>query len=152
MRVLCENMLVPTKFNWIDLLRVTDILHLPRLKLEIKTFLRDNLDLVRSYAADAVHGVNEEFPGLLEDILQMRWKSFPLPPSKILMDQVETSTKLAEQAARDDMSIPWEALLVIAVSAFLYQFVIRAVALGPLIPIINMIFVGSLVYYLRAHL
>jgi hypothetical protein len=46
MRVLCENMLVPTKYNWLDLLRAANMLNAQRLFAQTVAFVRDNFSVL----------------------------------------------------------------------------------------------------------
>lgn len=165
MKMLAENMLIPSKSNWLDLLRAADILHAQNLYLSVVSFLRDNFHLLRLdefYYADKdydeqqyldtkmadtfVKELKEEFPSLLEDILVSRSESFPLPPSQMLIDQSTESKDAAANISR--MNFPVWALVVGAVSVFLYQHVSTIVALGPVIPIVNVVATVSFAYYI----
>jgi hypothetical protein len=83
----------------------------------------------------------EEFPGLLEDLLASRKVIFPLPPSQLIIKQSTESNEAAANARGKDKApvFPLWALVVAAVSMFLYQHVSKIISLGPIIPVLNFI-------------
>lgn len=161
MKLLCENMLVPSESNWLDLLRAAQLLNSLRLELQVMAFLKTNFSVLQGLyqnteeghsaasTADAtdegtvqysnVADFQEEFPGLLEDLLGARKMIFPLPPSQLIMElSAENSNLQAEALNKQHTPVfPIWALIVAAVSFFLYQHVSKIIALGPMIPIIN---------------
>ncbi len=147
MKILCENMLHPTKSNWRDLLQIADTLDLQRIKLDVLLFLRDNFDILISFDHDIFTRLNEEFPGLFNTILAMRRKTFPPPPSAKFIKHVEVLKINDKKAKEEAASFPWFALIILFVSAYLYSHAIQIVSIGPLIPIINSLFMIGLLYY-----
>jgi hypothetical protein len=161
MKLLCENMLIPSESNWLDLLRAAQLLNSLRLELQVMAFLKTNFSVLQGlYQNSGEAGKNtisigvdddssvqysnvadfqEEFPGLLEDLLSARKTIFPLPPSQAIIEQcTENNNALAEARNKDKTPVfPIWALVVAAVSFFLYQHVSKIIALGPIIPIIN---------------
>lgn len=47
MKLLCENMLVPSESNWLDLLRAAQLLNSLRLELQVMAFLKVNFSVLR---------------------------------------------------------------------------------------------------------
>ena len=171
MKLLCENMLVPSASNWLDLLRAAQLLNSLRLELQVMAFLKGNFSVLQGLyqntdlnntGTDAAAGEGEgakskddgnsysiqysniadfqsEFPGLLEDLLESRKILFPLPPSQMMIKQTLQSNTVAADAiaAQKSPTFPIWALVVAAVSFFLYQHVSKIIALGPIIPIVN---------------
>ncbi len=180
MKSLCENMLIPNRENWLDLLRAADLLHAHTLKRNVVSFLRDNfhalhLDLstldaiaaaqekkqakeeaqaddfdaqgnpiVKTKATSpleedpaplVIQELKEEFPQLLESLLFSRQVTFPLPPNQMLITR-SVSSKQAKIEA-EQTPFPYWALVLGAVCMYLYTQVSSFVALGPLIPAIN---------------
>lgn len=154
MKVLCENMLVPTNDNWLDLLRASELLGLIRLKQTVVTYLRDNFHALRLGDADLlreedgegyysegeqneqfVKALREEFPTLLEDILVSRSEYFPVAPSKIFIEQTTESKQATVLAQRPQF--PLWALGLAAACLFLYQHMSTIVPLGIMVPIMN---------------
>jgi len=146
MKILCENMLYPTKSNWKDLLYIAEALDLQRVKLEVLVYLRDNFDILVSFDHDIFTQLGEEFPGLLSTILEMRCKSYPTPPSYKFIQHVESS-KIQIEKENADLNIPWIALGSLVVFAYIYQHAVKVVSIGPLIPIINSLFLLGLLFY-----
>lgn len=147
MKILCENMLYPTKSNWRDLLNIATALDLQRMKLEVLVFLRDNFDILISFDHDIFIRLNEEFPGLLSTILAMRCKTFPSPPSYKFIEHIKETKLQEEKKGATEIGIPWVALLVLVVASYLYQHSIRIISIGPLVPIVNTVFIVGLLYY-----
>lgn len=176
MKLLCENMLVPSESNWLDLLRAAQLLNSLRLELQVMAFLKVNFSVLRGLYDntndttdpqnkdnDGASGRKEgdlstedrddtiqysniedfqaEFPGLLEDLLESRKVLFPLPPSQLVMQQsFDSNTAAAELHAQQKSPVfPLWALGVAAISMFIYQHISKIVALGPIIPVVNMI-------------
>lgn len=164
MKLLCENMLVPSQSNWLDLLRAADLLGSQRIQLLVTAFLRDNFSLLEPQKSEQLRSgesaklsekneevitensslieLKEEFPGLLEQLFERRKEISPLPPSQVLIAQIN-----AQQASRyGDASKPplfpvWS-LVVAAVCLLAYQYTSKYVSMGWLIPAVN---VGGLV-------
>lgn len=57
MKSLCENMLIPNRHNWLDLLRAADLLQAHTLKRNVVSFLRDNFHALH---LDARHWQEED--------------------------------------------------------------------------------------------
>ena len=146
MKILCENMLHPTKNNWKDLLYIATTLDLQRTKLEILVYLRDNFDILISFDHEIFTQLNTEYPELLSTILIMRCKSFPTPPSFKFIKHIET-TKQQDIKDKANLKIPWVALGVVIVGAYGYSHAVRIVSVGPLIPVVNSLFMIGLLYY-----
>lgn len=130
MKLLCENMLVPSESNWLDLLRAAQLLNSLRLELQVMAFLKVNFSVLRglydntgdadgsaakdgakdsAQAADRddtiqysnIEDFQAEFPGLLEDLLESRKMLFPLPPSQLVIQQsYDSNTAAAELQAQ----------------------------------------------------
>jgi len=179
MKLLCENMLVPSESNWLDLLRAAQLLNSLRLELQVMAFLKENFSVLRGLYQnqpqsnmstatpkeaptedtgvddeDMVQYSNiadfkEEFPSLLEDLLESRKVLFPLPPSQLVMDRSrESATAAADAIAKKETPVfPIWALVLAAVSFFVYQHVSKVVALGPVIPLINAVAAIVLIIY-----
>lgn len=181
MKLLCENMLVPSESNWLDLLRAAQLLNSLRLELQVMAFLKTNFSVLRGLYQDPssdskkattapsssaeddselendddtiqysnIAEFQEEFPSLLEDLLASRAVLFPLPPSQLVMERSrDSATAAAEATARKETPVfPIWALLVAAVSFFMYQHVSKIVALGPMIPFINTVAAIVLIVY-----
>jgi hypothetical protein len=141
MKCVCESMLVPTKTNWLEVLRVADLVNSSRLREETICFIRDHLSEA-FIVPGAIQRSLEEFPYVSQRLFKMRQTAFPLPPSKILMDQVATNMKLAEEKKRTDF--PWKTLITMTVFAVIYIFVIREVNLGPFVPLMNIAMTGGM--------
>ena len=90
--------------------------------------------------------LNNEFPGLLNTILAMRCKSSPAPPSIKFVQHI-TTVKVKEEEAKAELDIPWFALFILITGSYFYQHAIRIVSIGPLIPIVNTLFMLGLLYY-----
>lgn len=91
MKAMCVHMLVPSRTNWLDLLRAADLLQLPVLHDQVVYWLRDHFDVLEGH-----HGeLREEFPDLLEKLLLSRSPFYPPPPSEQLIKLTQDS-KLAD--------------------------------------------------------
>lgn len=53
MKQLCENMLVPSSSNWLDLLRASNVVHSQRLQLHVLTYLRDHFSALQGLFANS---------------------------------------------------------------------------------------------------
>lgn len=144
MKSLCEQMLVPTKRNWLDLLRAADLLYAPTLQRNVLAFLRDNFDALHLENAGAfgedqgeslVSELQEEFPSLLEKLLLSRRVFFPLPPSQALINQTMVSKEVKNKATQSPL--PLLSLLLMLVFALIYQQISSMISLGWVIPAIN---------------
>jgi hypothetical protein len=167
MVIMCENMLVPTKYNWLDLLRAAELVNSNSLKLLVRSFLRDNFDALllepsrfdsdtsqveseQTPSGSSMRSLQEEFPQLLEDLLFARSECCPAPPSKALMTQIQESKEVTVQARR--LQFPFWALGLGLVCLILYQHVSTILPLGIFIPVMNI--GGSLAfgYLLYRHI
>jgi len=194
MKLLCENMLIPSESNWLDLLRAAQLLNSSRLELQVMAFLKENFSVLQGLYHNNGRDISEldddtqgekstgdsgettssnihddddddgntiqysnvadfqmEFPGLLEELLKARNQLFPLPPSQMLINQSQQSIKATNDsdalASQRVPVFPIWALVTAAVSFFLYQHVSRIVALGPVIPLINLAALAFTLYY-----
>lgn len=144
MRLLCENMLIPTKENWMELLQVADAINSVRLKNETICFLRNHLgDTLKD--RHSLEKSFEQFPDVLETILKMRQVAYPTPPSKILVDQVIANVKLNQE--KSTIEIPWVGISLLVISGYIYTQLIRSKSLGPMIPFINMFMIAGLFFF-----
>lgn len=165
------QMLSPSASNYLDLLRVSDLLSLPVLKTQVLYFLVDNFAVLdREYDVSEGDGDNartsgtgddsvatkkgmdilkEEFPGLLEELILLRSELSPAPLSSFLLHQVHES-KL--QAAQDSQqSFPLYSVGTILVVVFIYQQLVSKLDLGIWIPIINVLAsAGFLAYIVKS--
>jgi hypothetical protein len=141
MKCVCESMIVPTKTNWLEVLRIANLVNSSRLREEAICFIRDNLSEA-FLVPGAIQQSLEEFPYVSQRLFKMRQIAFPLPPSKILMDQVATNVKLAEEKKRTDF--PWKTVIAMIVFIVIYIFVIREVNLGPFVPFMNIAMTGGM--------
>ena len=146
MKILCENMLHPTRTNWRDLLLLAESLDLTRLKLEVLIYLRDHLDMLGSYDREVYSQLSKDFPGLMSTVLAMRCKSSPAPPSMKFIKYIETAKK-RDAEARNYVPVPWLPLLGLVTFAYIYSHAIRVVVVGPYIPAINACFILGMLYY-----
>ncbi len=92
MKYLCESMLYCTSQNWLDLLRISRAIDSRKIELDVLSFLIDNIKEL--FEADAL---SEEFPDLLETVLNLRKVAFPSPPSQLLIEQTKLSMIAFEQ-------------------------------------------------------
>lgn len=143
MRCLCENMLVPTKHNWIELLQVSEMIRSSRIKQETIGFLRGHLG--EEYLAGTIEEPFEQFPDVLEKILKLRQIAYPTPPSKLLIEQITTNVKLDED--RNKVEFPWVGLGLIAIVLFLFTYVIKFSSLGAMVPWVNAAMFFGIVFY-----
>lgn len=135
MKCMCESMIVPTKTNWLEVLRVADLVNSSRLREETICFIRDHLSEA-FLVPGAIQQSLEEFPYVSQRLFKMRQIAFPLPPSKILTDQVSTNVKLAEEKKRTDF--PWKTVITMLVFIVIYVFMIREIRFGPFVPLMNL--------------
>lgn len=144
MRQLCESMLLPSKSNYIHLLRHSDLVNSKNLRFQVTRFLRDNFSALSEIDAEDEFGnslslitiLNDEFPGLLSEVLDLRRESHPRPPSAKLIRRTTENQKELEDI-RDTPVFPYWALAVIFICTFSYMFLSKLIVLGPLIPVIN---------------
>jgi hypothetical protein len=64
MKLLCENMLVPSESNWLDLLRAAQLLNSLRLELQVMAFLKVNFTVLR--------GLYDTAPALSEEAVSRK--------------------------------------------------------------------------------
>jgi hypothetical protein len=152
MKQLCESMLIPSKTNYIDLLRASDLLSSKNLRFQVIRFLRDNFSALSEIDAEDEFGnslslitvLNDEFPGLLGEVLELRREAHPRPPSSLLIRRTTENQKEIEEI-RDSPVFPYWALGVMFVCTFSYMFLSKLIVLGPVIPVIN---VGGLFLFI----
>jgi hypothetical protein len=143
MKVLCENMLVPSHNNWLDLLRAARLFNCSRLETEVIGFLRDNISDLSIGNTSQI--LTEEFPDLITNIMTMRQRSFPMPPSQALLTRAADNSKDVSTFQGDSMS--WWSIALTLIGVIVYQYVLRVVALGPLVPVINLVGLAGVGYY-----
>lgn len=90
--------------------------------------------------------MNEEFPTLLADVMELRRIAYPSPPSQLLIDHTLLVKRKVEEK-RNNIHLPWWSMVMAILLSFVYREVVTVVALGPLIPIINIAGLLGLVYY-----
>jgi hypothetical protein len=199
MKLLCENMLVPSEANWLDLLRAAQLLNSLRLELQVLAFLKVNFAVLQGLYHNSdtdtdtqggsagpnttnttnttntntnntnntnnttnkesgddestvqysnVADFQREFPGLLEELLESRKQLFPLPPSQLMLQRTRDSSTVADALSKQELPVfPMWALVGACVCFFFYQHVSRIIALGPIIPIVNVVGFVFLTYF-----
>jgi len=173
MKLLCENMLVPSEHNWLDLLRASQLLNSVRLELQVVSYLKDNFHVLESlyHKSDSndrdinhdsdhdstsmqyenIHDFQAEFPGLLDALLESRKQLYPLPPSQLLISQSAGRAREDSNSLRKPLFPLWS-LTITVVCLIIYLFVTKFVALGVIIPVINVLVMGVVLYYLIANM
>lgn len=177
MKRLCENMLVPSMSNWADLLRASELLDSLRMRQHVIAFLRDNFSVLQENLSDTpvdedgdefhdapinekeielldsvgnlsfIQALQEEYPGLLEEVLQRRQILSPAPPSKALVD-LSISTDQAKKDAIKTPKFPLWTLFVAVGALIIYQRLSKVVSLGIVIPTINVIATAAVAAYI----
>ena len=157
MKSMCESMLVPSEQNWLGLLKVAELVRSTKLLSQVQGFLRDNFTILNE-KVDGDDGedtsedltylqyIRKEYPVLAEIIFSERLCFFPSPPSQILVSKMEEIFK-ATEAAKEAPPFPIWALLLGGVVAFLYAQTSNIIALGPLVPIINIAFLLGVLFW-----
>ena len=160
MKDLCESMLVPSKDNWFNLLRAAELVSSERLRAQTMSFLQDNFavllgnvdvdvepgpDLSAEHQAQTqvsfITFLRSEFPDLLDTILEHRKRSFPLPPSQVIIQHLKEGTKLkSKMSTNSGDTFPTWALVAMAGCAFAYPHMSNIISLGPYVQIFNIIF------------
>jgi hypothetical protein len=158
MKEVCENMLVPSTDNWLEILNVADMLRSKRLQLEVDGFVRDNFSVICPEEDFSPTGLRdnktiamlrEDFPDFLGRAFEARLDAHPLPPSMVLMDKTMGNNKAIKEEAERPPFPTW-ALVTGIITFFLYTQSSKVVTLGPIIPIVNVVFVlGMLLYMFR---
>ena len=100
-----------------------------------KEFEENEEDVQYSNIAD----FQEEFPYILNNLLETRKIIYPLPPShKIIQQSTENNNILIKNKNNENIPVfPIYALIIACVSFFIYQHISKIIVLGPVIPIIN---------------
>ena len=156
MRNMCESMLVPSEDNWLDILQAADMLDSTRLQLEVEGFVRDNFSVVcpdEDFSPSGMKGnvtmtmLRDEFPEFLDRVFEDRVDAHPLPPSHIFVESTKENMKASGDI--DKVSpFPMWALVGGLVAFFLYIQTAKIVTLGPVVPVINVLFIGGCLLYL----
>lgn len=170
MKVLCENMLVPSQSNWMDLLRAADLLGSRRLHLLVISYLRDNLtklsagsgtmaDKSNSSSTSSAEITGEtdplvvelmsEFPEVYAEVMALRRGISPAPPCTLLINQFIANSKGNEAVKNKKNTFPFWALIMAAVCLAMYQNLSKYVPLGWVVPIVNV--TGVVVIVLIAY-
>ena len=84
--------------------------------------------------------LRQEFPELLDSVLARRARSFPLPPPQLLLRHMKEGSLRKKLLGTPGEQFPWWALGVMFVVAALYPYAAQVIALGPVVPVINVIF------------
>ena len=161
MKQLCEAMLIPNRYNWLDLLRAADLIGSRNLLYQTTLFLRDNFDLMaqslESYDDSVSEGsqstlmsvVKTEFPWLLEELMMLRKSNFMAKPNEALVAYVLASNKQVEDKGKSPL-VPLWAMAVIIVMGMGYNQVKNHLTIGWLVPVFNsvcMLGLAVLVYF-----
>ena len=156
MRYVCESMLVPSEDNWLDILHAADMLDSKRLKLEVEGFVRDNFAVVcpdEDFSQAGIHNnttmtmLREEFPEFLDRVFESRVDAHPLPPSQIFLETTTVNEKISAEESGFQSPFPMWALVTMLVTFFLYTQMASIISLGPIIPIVNVLFVLGMIAY-----
>ena len=143
MRCLCENMIVPTRDNWMELLKIADALNSTRIRLETIGFIRNHLG--EAFFSGSVEESFEQFPDVLETVMKMRQIAFPTPPSKLLIEQITKNVKLEEE--KNKVDFPWTGLAIVAGFVFFFTYVVKLNSLGSMTPWLNAVMMGAILLY-----
>ena len=95
-----------------------------------------------------LHGLKEEFPELLNELLEMRARLSPDAPSAVLNKQKSINATESVRKATAIPAFPKMALLAIAVSLFFYQYTSNLLAVGPLVSLFNFIAAAGTIGYI----
>jgi hypothetical protein len=156
MRDMCESMLVPSEDNWLDLLQAADLLNSQRLLIEVEGFIRDNFSVLcpdEDYSEagrsnnSTMAMLRQDFPDTLNRVFTARLAAHPLPPSHALMEHT-MGNKRKQEEVEAAPPFPWWALGAGIVLFYLYAQLSRIVALGPLVPVVNVIFIVGMAWYI----
>ena len=92
--------------------------------------------------------LQSEFPDLLNKLLEQRKKSFPLPPSQVILRHLKEGSRLKSQLSNGKgENFPWWALITMAICSILYPTVANSIVLGNWIIYINVAFTIGVVLY-----
>ena len=164
MKDLCESMLAPSKANWFNVLRAAELVNSDKLRALTASFLQDNFAVLLGSVAvevevEAEGGggggeaaamqqtqvsfitfLRQEFPELLDSVLARRARSFPMPVPQLLLRHMKEGSMRKKMLGTPGEQFPWWALGVMFVVAALYPYVAQIVALGPVVPAVNITF------------
>ena len=166
MKVLCESMLVPSESNWEAILHASELINSSTLKRDVLRFLRENLSLVTSMRVEAmdtasdtkevqsneeaVQSLSAQYPDLLEEVMELRRESTFRPPSQLYLKRIEKNSQEIDLTAT--RAFPIWYLLGLGVMLYIYQHLSNIVSLGYFIPVINVVVLGVLFYFLLRKL
>lgn len=162
MRTVCEHMIVPSVVTWKNILSVAEALRSTRLLAAVKIFLRDNFNLLLNVSKDCDDSEDEEFfdadtqegslnnnnetqaylnrnyPGLLDEVLDMRRQMHLPPPSRVFLKRADEMQ--VKRQVKEKPKAPYFTLVILLVAVLTYVYVGSFVVLGNLVPIINITF------------
>lgn len=170
MRTLIESMLVPSRTNWLDLLRTADSIGSKRLLRMCLCFLRDNFMVLNEEivvnednniqnddhqanvkVVSAISIVKEEFPWLLENILSSRKILHASSPSKLLVNRLIAANKI-DRFTGKSIWTPIVGIGLIIMALPLYNYFKQYFFIGPFVPIVNSLCVLFIVYMMYRKL
>ena len=169
MRHICENMLVCSEENWVDVLHSAELLESSRLRIEVEGYLRDNFavldpedELQENVSIDedlkggddqstTLTMLRDEFPSFVESVFLSRLDAHPLPPSQLLLQRTHDNTRIVDEADGAPPFPLWALGAGVAVF-FIYAQSATVITLGPIIPIVNVLFVVGMIVYLYRHM
>ena len=74
--------------------------------------------------------LQSEFPDLLNQLLEQRKKSFPLPPSQVIIRHLKEGTRLKSQLSNGKGEhFPWWALVTMVICSMIYPYVANYIVL-----------------------
>ncbi len=172
MRTLIESMLVPSRTNWLDLLRTADSIGSKRLLHMCSCFLRDNFMVlnenilvnenhnIQSFDdgfkgntkyVSAISIVKEEFPWLLENILSFRKTLHASSPSKLLVTRLIAANQI-DRNTRKSIWTPIIGIALIVMALPFYNYFKQYFVIGPIVPIVNTVCVLFIFYLMYLKL
>ena len=171
MRTLIEGMLVPSKSNWLDLLRTADSIGSKRLMHMCLCFLRDNFAVLNENITyeneldnegldgsldspkyeSAMSVIKEEFPWLLENILTCRRNLHASSPSKLLINRLKIAND-GTNVPKKSILTPLIGIVLIVIALPLYNHFKQYFIIGPMVPIVNTLCVLFILYMMYRKL
>ena len=147
---LCESLVDVSNGNCLDVLQVADIYGAKRLREAALLHIVRHLDSVAS--SPAFRGFAVQHPGLMDEIFDKIKATSPLTTA--LADEHPDDGTAAgdkegdkEDDSFDPGPFPWMPLGGLVACGIIYSQLSQMVALGPLIPLINILFVAGLIAY-----
>jgi hypothetical protein len=167
MKNLCENMLIPSKDNWLDLLRAGDVLQAHTLRRNVLAYLRDHFDALQKLHQIPVDDPTQdeddedgEYDGakkgkqvnqqLTRSMMQEFQEEFPQLLEHLLFSRtitfplppnqqlIERTRQSQQQAIESEQTtFPFYALVLAFISTFIYSQMTTVVSFGWLVPAVN---------------